>query len=73
LILSGEPVILLVDLGTWVWSRPHYLIAYGVTEEGVVAHSGRTEGVVIPYDTLEAQWAKMGHLAIVPSRDAGVR
>jgi len=64
-ILAGEPVILLVDLGTWVWSRPHYLIAYGVTEEGVVAHSGRAEGVVIPYATLEAQWAKMGHLAVV--------
>ncbi len=64
-ILAGEPVILLVDLGTWVWSRPHYLIAYGVTAEGVTAHSGRTEGIVIPYDTLEARWAKMGHLAIV--------
>jgi len=64
-ILAGEPVILLVDLGTWVWSRPHYLVAYGVTAEGVVAHSGRAEGVIIPYRTLEAQWAKMGHLAIV--------
>jgi len=64
-ILAGEPVILLVDLGTWVWSRPHYLVAYGVTAEGVVAHSGRTEGIAIPYDALEAQWEKMGHLAIV--------
>ena len=64
-ILAGEPVILLVDLGTWVWSRPHYLIAYGVTPAGVVAHSGRTEGAIIPYDTLEGEWAKMGHLAIV--------
>lgn len=64
-ILAGEPLILLVDLGTWVWSRPHYLVAYGVTAEGVVAHSGSAEAVVIPFDTLEAQWAKMGHLAIV--------
>lgn len=64
-ILAGEPVILLVDLGTWVWSRPHYLVAYGVTAKGVVAHSGRSEATVIPYGSLEAQWAKMGHLAIV--------
>ena len=64
-ILAGEPAILLVDLGTWVWSRPHYLVAYGVTSEGIVAHSGRAEAVVLPFDTLEAQWAKMGHLAIV--------
>jgi len=64
-IAAGEPAILLVDLGAWVWSRPHYLLAYGVTPGGVVAHSGRTEGAVIPYETLDAQWAKMGRLAIV--------
>ena len=72
-ILAGEPVILLVDLGTWVWSRPHYLVAYGVTAEGVVAHSGRSEATVIPYDSLEAQWAKMGHLAIVVLPEGGHR
>jgi ABC-type bacteriocin/lantibiotic exporter with double-glycine peptidase domain len=72
-ILAGEPVILLVDLGTWVWSRPHYLVAYGVTAEGVVAHSGRSEATVIPYDSLEAQWAKMGHLAIVVAPEGGKR
>lgn len=64
-IAGGQPVILLVDLGIWAWSRPHYLLAYGVTPEGVVANSGETEGKVIPYGALEAQWAKMGHLAIV--------
>ncbi|MEW6719877.1 MAG: cysteine peptidase family C39 domain-containing protein [Thermodesulfobacteriota bacterium] len=64
-IAGGEPVILLVDLGVWAWSRPHYLIAYGTTSEGVVAHSGRTEGAVIPYGRLDAQWSKMGRLAIV--------
>ncbi len=64
-IAAGEPVILLVDLGAWAWSRPHYLVAYGVTPAGVVAHSGRTEGAVIPYGVLDAQWAKMGRLAIV--------
>jgi hypothetical protein len=67
---EGEPVILLIDLGVWVWSRPHYLLAYGTTPEGVVAHSGRTEGAVLPYDTLDAQWAKMGRLSIVVTRAA---
>jgi len=64
-IVAGAPAILLVDLGAWAWSRPHYLVAYGVTPEGVVAHSGRTEGAVISYGVLDAQWAKMGRLAIV--------
>ncbi len=67
-ITEGVPVILLVDLGIWSWSRPHYLVAYGWTPEGVVAHSGREQGKVIPFSTLDAQWAKMGRLAIIISR-----
>ena len=64
---AGVPVILLVDLGVWSWSRPHYLVAYGWTPEGVVAHSGREQGKVVPFPTLDAQWAKMGRLAIIVS------
>ena len=70
-IVAGVPVILLVDLGIWTWSRPHYLVAYGWTPEGVVAHSGREQGKVIPFSTLDAQWAKMGRLAIVVRRHGG--
>jgi len=66
-ISAGDPVILLVDLGIRTWSRPHYLVAYGWTPEGVVAHSGRERGKVIPFPTLDAQWAKMGRLAIIIS------
>jgi len=67
-ISAGVPVILLVDLGVWSWSRPHYLVAYGWAPEGVVAHSGREQGKVIPFPTLDAQWAKMGRLAILVRR-----
>ena len=67
-ISAGVPVILLVDLGVWSWSRPHYLVAYGWTREGVVAHSGREQAKVIPFSTLDAQWAKMGRLAILVRR-----
>jgi hypothetical protein len=67
-ISEGVPVILLVDLGIWTWSRPHYLVAYGWTREGVVAHSGREQGKVISFSTLDGQWAKMGRLAIIVRR-----
>jgi ABC-type bacteriocin/lantibiotic exporter with double-glycine peptidase domain len=69
-VVAGQPAILLVDLGVWAWSRPHYLLAYGVTPEGVVANSGDARGKVIPYGTLERQWAKMGNLAIVAAGPA---
>ena len=68
-ISEGIPVILLVDLGVWVVSRPHYLLAFGVTRDGVVAHSGREEGKVIPFPVLDSQWAKMGRLAVVVRKD----
>jgi hypothetical protein len=71
-ISSGVPVILLVDLGIWRWSRPHYLVAYGWTPEGVVAHSGSERGKVIPFATLDVQWAKMGRLAIIVRRQGGL-
>lgn len=67
-ISAGVPVILLVDLGIWNWSRPHYLVAYGWTPEGLVAHSGGERGKVIPFSTLDAQWGKMGRLAILVHR-----
>jgi len=69
-IAAGEPVILLIDLGVWAWSRPHYLLVYGVKPKGVVAHSGRTQGMIIPYATLLRQWEKMGRLAIVAPVEA---
>lgn len=62
---SGVPVILLVDLGTWVFSRPHYLVVFGVSPAGVVAHSGRERGKVIPFPVLDRQWAKMDRLALL--------
>ena len=68
-ISAGVPVILLVDLGTWVYSRPHYLVAYGWMGEGVLAHSGREEGKVIPFSALDAQWATMGRLALIVRRE----
>lgn len=70
-ISEGVPVILLVDLGVWSWSRPHYLVVYGWTPDGVVAHSGRERGKVIPFSTLDAQWARMGRLAIIVFRKGG--
>ncbi len=62
---AGRPVIVLVDLGFWVWSRPHYMLVYGYGPRGYVAHSGRTAGREIPTSELDARWAKMGRLAIV--------
>jgi predicted double-glycine peptidase len=64
---SGTPVILLVDRGFLVYSVPHYLVAYGYTADGFIVHDGKTSGAVVAAATLDAQWKKMGRLALVVS------
>jgi ABC-type bacteriocin/lantibiotic exporter with double-glycine peptidase domain len=66
-IADGTPVILLIDRGIWVYSIPHYLVAYGYTADGFIVHTGKTSGAVIEAKTLDAQWAKMGRLALIVS------
>lgn len=67
-ISQGGPVVLLVDLGAWIWSRPHYLVAFGWTPEGVVAHSGHERGQLISWSALDAEWQKMNRLALIVRR-----
>jgi len=67
-IRSGVPVILLVDLGRWVFSRPHYLVVYGYTEDAVVANSGRERGKQIPLATIDRQWRTMNRMALIVRR-----
>lgn len=64
---GGTPVILLVDQGIWAYSVPHYLVAYGYTADGIIVHTGKTPGAVIDAKALDAQWAKMGRLALIVS------
>jgi len=64
-IRSGIPVILLVDLGRWVFSRPHFLVVYGFTAGGVVAHSGQDRGKIIPNEEIDRQWEIMNRMALV--------
>jgi ABC-type bacteriocin/lantibiotic exporter with double-glycine peptidase domain len=66
-ISKNEPLILLLDLGRGSYQKPHYILAIGFHEgKGVlIAHSGRNENQVIPYDKLISQWAKMNYLALL--------
>lgn len=67
LIADGTPVILLLDRGIWVYSIPHYLVAHGYTADGFIVHTGKTSGAVIEAKKLDAQWKKMGRLALIVS------
>jgi ABC-type bacteriocin/lantibiotic exporter with double-glycine peptidase domain len=66
-IKEGMPVILLVDEGFLAYSVPHYLVAFGYTEDGFVVHTGKTPESVIAARKLDSRWEKMGRLALVVS------
>lgn len=69
-IRSGVPVILLVDLGRWVFSRPHYLVVYGFIGEAVVVHSGGDRGKIVPLAEIDRQWEKMNRMALIVRKAA---
>lgn len=61
----GRPVIVLVDLGFWVVSKPHYLVVYGYDGEGFTAHDGYTPGNRFSYTRFAEIWEKMGNVYLL--------
>ena len=55
-----KPVIVLVDLGFWVITRPHYLVIIGYSDKGFIAHTGYESGETFPYAEFGMIWAKKG-------------
>jgi ABC-type bacteriocin/lantibiotic exporter with double-glycine peptidase domain len=64
-----RPVIVLVDLGFWVISRPHYLVVTGYDEHGFTAHCGYRAAEHFSYRRFERLWKHKGstYLIIWPS------
>jgi ABC-type bacteriocin/lantibiotic exporter with double-glycine peptidase domain len=57
---EGKPVIVLVDLGFWVMSRPHYLVVYGYNEQGFLAHNGFKASQLYLYEEFDEIWERAG-------------
>ena len=60
-ILSDRPVIVLVDLGFWVISKPHYLVVYGFKEDGFLAHNGFEKAQWYRSGEFEKIWGRAGN------------
>jgi len=55
------PVIVLIDLGFLLAPRPHYLVLFGYTEKGFIAHDGETASKVYDFPGFIKKWEKMGN------------
>lgn len=59
-ILARKPVIVLIDMGVWQVTKPHYILVFGFNEDGFIAHDGRREAVLFKYARFKKRWEKMG-------------
>jgi len=64
--ISGKrPVIVLVDLGFWMISKPHYLVVTGCTSSEVVAHTGHEASKRFSREDFVKVWKKQGSTYLV--------
>lgn len=64
-IERGRPVIVLVDLGFWVVSRPHYLVVTAYDDNGFTAHSGYRPAEHFSYRRFERLWKRKGSTYLI--------
>jgi ABC-type bacteriocin/lantibiotic exporter with double-glycine peptidase domain len=64
-ILLKRPVIVLVDLGFWIFTKPHYIVIYGFDEEGFLTHTGYEKERKLNYNYFENIWSKIGKTYLV--------
>ncbi len=64
-ISGGKPVIVLVDMGFWVISDPHYLVVTGFSDREIIAHTGHEALKRFPIKDFETIWKKNGSVFLV--------
>jgi ABC-type bacteriocin/lantibiotic exporter with double-glycine peptidase domain len=69
-INDGVPPILIVDLGKWVVSVPHYYVVYGydMGRSVFVLHTGFKRDQEMSFSELDKEWEKMNRLMLVVTK-----
>ena len=67
LVDEGVPSIILVDLGIWVVSVPHYYVVHGYnkSKETFLINTGFTSNKEINFKDLDKEWEKMNRLMLI--------
>jgi hypothetical protein len=65
---SGNPIIVLVDYGFWIYQRNHFMVIAGYFEDGIVANTGRDHLKFIFYKDFLSSWKRTNYwiLLITP-------
>jgi len=54
----GYPVIVLIDLGFWLYQQNHFMVVVGYYEKGIVANSGKDRLKPIPLKDFIKTWER---------------
>jgi len=67
-IHSGNPLIVLVDYGFWVYEQNHFMVVVGCEKGGIIVNSGKEKHKFIPLDNFLKTWerTKFWTLRITP-------
>jgi hypothetical protein len=61
----GRPVLIPIDAGFWVLTRPHYVVIFGYDRERFLVHAGIEAEASIPAGDLLPRWERLGRLYLV--------
>lgn len=62
---AGIPVIVLMETGSGVVRRPHYIVITGYTQDGFLAHAGVMKNVFMGFDEFDRKWRIMNRLYLM--------
>ncbi|MCX7771097.1 MAG: C39 family peptidase [Proteobacteria bacterium] len=60
-----KPVIALIDIGFFVFSRPHYVVVFGYDDKGFLCHFGYIANQKIGFEKFKRMWNKLGNTYLV--------
>jgi ABC-type bacteriocin/lantibiotic exporter with double-glycine peptidase domain len=64
-ISKGYPLIVLIDYGVAFYQANHFMVVIGYNPQGVIAHSGRQQAKLIPYDDFLKAWKKGNYWSLL--------
>ncbi len=65
---AGNPVIVLVDYGFWVYEKAHFMVVIGYNDRGFIVNSGKEQMKFISEDDLLKVWKKTDFRTLLVER-----
>jgi predicted double-glycine peptidase len=67
----GYPIIVLVDLGFWVYQQNHFMVVVGYYKDGIIVNSGKEQHKMIPLMSFLRTWRKTNYWTLVINPQRG--